>query len=76
MKGKINLAEIDVLAKRSFPPCMRNMYDNLKQNHHLRHFGRLYFSLFIKGAGLSLEDALKFWKNEFTKLMPSDKFER
>ena len=53
---------------------MRNLYDSLKQNHHLKHFGRLQLGLFFKGIGLTLEDSLKLWKNEFTKKMPLEKF--
>lgn len=52
------------------------MYDNLKINSHLKHGGRLTFGLFLKGIGLSLEDSIKFWKNEFVKKMPADKFDR
>ena len=36
------------------------MIKNLKNNHHLRHYGRLNLGLFLKGAGLSLEDSLKW----------------
>ena len=30
----------------------------------------------MKGAGLSLEDNLAFWKKEFTKKIGADKFEK
>lgn len=74
--GLIKLADLDVLSKRSFPPCMRYMNDCLKANHHLKHIGRLQFGLFLKGCGLTLEDSMKFWKGEFTKIMTAEKFER
>lgn len=61
---------------RNFPPCMRNLYDNLKTLHHLRHEGRLQLGLFLKGAGLSYEDSYAFWKNEFTKKIANDQFEK
>jgi len=35
---------------------MRNLYDELKRNNHLKHMSRLQLGLFLKGAGLSLEE--------------------
>ena len=39
---------VDDVAKRHFPACMRNLYDRLKRDHHLKHFGRLQLGLFLK----------------------------
>jgi DNA primase large subunit len=39
---------VDDLAHKHFPMCMRNLHDNLKRNHHLKHFGRLQYGLFLK----------------------------
>lgn len=53
---------------------MRNLHEALKTNHHLRHYGRLQYLLFLKGIGLPLEESLKFWRNEFSKgSIPVDK---
>ena len=35
---------------------------------------RLQYGLFLKGAGLSLEDASAFWQAQFTKVMTMDQF--
>ena len=43
------------------------MYTALKTHHHLKHWGRQQLGLFLKGIGLTLEDALTFWRTEFTK---------
>lgn len=43
------------------------MYTALKTHHHLKHWARQQLGLFLKGIGLSLEDALIFWRTEFTK---------
>lgn len=39
---------VDELAKRHFPACMRHLHDSLRKNKHLKHFGRLQYSLFLK----------------------------
>ena len=63
-------------AQRSMPLCMSNMHAKLRENHHLKHSGRLTYGLFLKGIGVKLEDALRFWRTEFTKAMPADKFDK
>ena len=61
------------LARESFPPCMCHLHESLRRDHHLRHFGRLQYGLFLKSIGLTLEQALTFWRTEFTKKMEPDK---
>lgn len=73
---KITLGQIDSLSKTSFPLCMRQLHEALRRDHHLKHGGRLQYGLFIKGIGLTLEEALMFWRSEFTKIMEVDKFEK
>ncbi|XP_063772811.1 DNA primase large subunit isoform X2 [Pseudophryne corroboree] len=65
--GKISLDQIDALASKSFPLCMRQLHKSLREHHHLRHGGRMQYGLFLKGIGLTLEQALQFWKMEFIK---------
>ena len=74
---------VDELARQHFPMCMRNLHENLKRNHHLKHFGRLQYGLFLKVGhlllenkvqlhldsqvlGLSIEEALAFWRKSFS----------
>ena len=40
------------------------------------HFGRLQYTLFLKGAGLSVDEALKFFQKKYEKKTPIDKFEK
>ncbi|XP_053880305.1 DNA primase large subunit isoform X1 [Malaclemys terrapin pileata] len=75
--GKISLEHIDALSVKSFPLCMRQLHKALRDNHHLRHGGRMQYGLFLKGIGLTLEQALQFWKSEFIKgKVDADKFDK
>lgn len=64
------------LARESFPLCMRHMHFKLRETHHIRYEGRAQLGLFLKGIGLSLEDAMAFWRNEFTKVKTVEQFEK
>ncbi|XP_029451536.1 DNA primase large subunit isoform X2 [Rhinatrema bivittatum] len=75
--GKISLEQIDALSTKSFPLCMRQLHKELRDNHHLRHGGRMQYGLFLKGIGLTLDQALQFWKSEFNKgKVDSEKFDK
>lgn len=52
---------------------MRGIHHRLRQDHHLRFGARQQYGLFLKGIGLSLEEALAFFREEFTKKIDSDK---
>lgn len=75
--GKISLDQIDSLSGKSFPLCMRQLHQSLRDHHHLRHGGRMQYGLFLKGIGLSLEQALQFWRSEFIRgKVDADKFDK
>ncbi|KAM6916089.1 DNA primase large subunit [Xenentodon cancila] len=75
--GKISLDQIDSLSGKSFPLCMRQLHQALREHHHLRHGGRMQYGLFLKGIGLSLEQALQFWRSEFIRgKVDADKFDK
>lgn len=73
--GNLTADQVDT-ASQSFPICMKNLHQNLRVKHHLRHGGRMQYGLFLKNIGLGLEEALNFWRSEFTKIMSSDKFDK
>lgn len=54
---------------------MKNLHMTLRKNNHLKHFGRLQYTLFLKGIGLSLEDCLLFWRASF-KGKTDDEFKK
>ncbi|KAE8743590.1 hypothetical protein FOCC_FOCC010837 [Frankliniella occidentalis] len=74
--GEICIEDLDKHARASYPLCMRFLHEALRTHHHLRHFGRLQYGLFLKGIGVSLQDAMRFWREEFTRIMDVDKFEK
>ncbi|KAI4896590.1 hypothetical protein NFI96_018221, partial [Prochilodus magdalenae] len=75
--GKISLEQIDPLSAKAFPLCMRQLHKALRENHHLRHGGRMQYGLFLKGIGLTLEQALQFWRSEFVRgKVDADKFDK
>ncbi|BEI91672.1 uncharacterized protein CcaverHIS019_0404920 [Cutaneotrichosporon cavernicola] len=67
---------VDDVARKHFPPCMLNLYERLKRDHHLKHFGRLQLGLFLKGIGLPLDEALIFWRRMYGSSMSDDKFNK
>ncbi|XP_076831502.1 DNA primase large subunit [Brachyhypopomus gauderio] len=75
--GKVSLEQIDPLSATSFPLCMRQLHRALREHHHLRHGGRMQYGLFLKGVGLTLEQALQFWRAEFVKgKVDAEKFDK
>ncbi|KAL8972924.1 MAG: hypothetical protein Q9183_000275 [Haloplaca sp. 2 TL-2023] len=70
----INASSIDILSQH-FPLCMRNLHMTLRKNSHLKHFGRLQYTLFLKGLGLTMEDCLIFWRQSF-KLITDETFNK
>ncbi|KAJ1339277.1 hypothetical protein BSLG_006411 [Batrachochytrium salamandrivorans] len=70
--GSLHHEEVDRLVGH-FPPCMQQLQHSLRLNAHLKHQGRLQLGLFLKGAGLSLDEALIFWRKAFHR-MTDDEF--
>lgn len=56
---------IDQLSIKSFPLCMRQCHESLRTHHHLKHNGRMQYGLFLKGIGVTLEDALRLDYSRF-----------
>ena len=63
----ISARNVDTLSS-SFPLCMQNLHRSLRRDAHLKHFGRLQYTLFLKGIGLNLEECLIFWRSSFSKI--------
>ncbi|KAH9772524.1 DNA primase large subunit [Citrus sinensis] len=76
--GEISIKDLDQLARSSFPLCMRHLFDKYV-------FRRLFtfllsltlcVSLYAKGVGLRMEDALAFWKAEFSHKVGAERFDK
>lgn len=52
---------------KHYPLCASHMQKSLKAQSHLKYEARTQFGLFLKGIGLNVDEALKFWSHEFTK---------
>ncbi|WFC97791.1 4-nitrophenylphosphatase [Malassezia yamatoensis] len=63
------------LVRKHAPMCMRHLHETLNATHHLRHYGRLQYNLFLKELGLPVEEALLFWRRMFST-MSDDKFNK
>jgi DNA primase large subunit len=72
----ISPKDLDMLSKRSMPLCMSHLHSTLTTAHHLKHHGRMQYGLFLKGAGIGLDDALQYWQSQFTKIMSADDFRK
>lgn len=44
------------------------MHLHLRKHHHLRHYGRLQYGLYLKGIGVRVKDAISFFRSEFSKM--------
>ena len=65
----ISARNIDTLvANHHFPACMSHLHRTLRRDAHLKHYGRLQYTLFLKGIGLNLEECLLFWRQSFSKI--------
>lgn len=72
----VPIESLDQLSKKSFPLCMRACHDHIRANHHIKHDGRMQYGLFLKGIGVTLEDSIRFWREEFCKKIDPEKFSK
>jgi len=66
---------IAALVRKHAPMCMRQLQETLSATHHLRHYSRLQYNLFLKELGVPVEEALLFWRRSFST-MTDDKFNK
>lgn len=67
-----NIADL----KSSMPLCMQQLQSGLEQDSKLKHWGRLQYGLFLKGAGMSMEESLLFFQRAFSKMVSPENFNK
>lgn len=72
----ITADQLDALSKTSMPLCMRITHEAVRRDHKLKHWGRVQYGLFLKAAGLPMEEQLSFFQTEFTKIMTHEQFSK
>ena len=68
--------DVDRYSERCFPLCMCLIERHLNKYYHLMHLGRLHYTLYLKAAGLSIDELLKFFYKKFEKKMTLEKFNK
>lgn len=48
------------------PPCIKYMYDSMKNQNHLKFMGRFMFTSFLKNVGANSTVAENFLRQEFS----------
>lgn len=74
-KSGVSAKNVAKLSPLHFPLCMQSSMEHMKADGHLKHGGRMHLGLFLKGIGLSLADAMVFWRQSFSKV-GGDKFQK
>jgi len=46
--NEVKAEMIDEMSAKHWPLCMKNLHSNLKREHHLKHYARLQYGLFLK----------------------------
>jgi len=72
--ASLTAAVVDDLVQY-FPMCARQLHTTLRREKKLLHNGRLQYGLFLKGVGLSVDEALIFWRKSFS-LIDDDEFQK
>lgn len=65
----------NALIKKHAPMCMRSLGQTLEERKHLKYQGRMQFGLFLKEMGVTIDQALIFWRRSFST-MTDDKFNK
>ncbi|KAG8863375.1 hypothetical protein FRB96_008867 [Tulasnella sp. 330] len=72
---RVTAEMVEEMSRKHWPMCMRNLQEQLKRDKHLKHYARLQYGLFLKGVGMSVEEAMIFWRKSFSSVS-DDKFNK
>jgi len=66
--AKLSLENFEEMLLRSFPPCMRRTVEKQRETKkHLKHAGRLQLRPFLKECGFTIDESIKWWKQELCR---------
>ena len=65
--GSLNMRNVERESEK-FPRCMKEIYNKLVKGEKLGHNQRFNFSLFLKDAGMSIDDASRFWRKYYSNI--------
>lgn len=60
----LSLENIDIVAPRSFPPCMLRIFNNIRTKRFLSYKGRFEYILFLKSAGFDFFQQNAYWRDK------------
>jgi DNA primase large subunit len=72
----LTASSIDSALLPHMPLCMQQIHKGMQRDGKIRHWARLQYGLFLKGAGLSMEESLRFFQAKFHALHSSDQFNK
>jgi len=65
---KLSLDNFEELLMRSFSPCMRRLVEAQRDmKKHLKHSGRLQLRPFLKECGFTMDESLRWWRQELMR---------
>eukprot|EP01064_Diplonema_japonicum_P027581 TRINITY_DN400_c0_g3_i1.p1 TRINITY_DN400_c0_g3~~TRINITY_DN400_c0_g3_i1.p1 ORF type:complete len:617 (+),score=83.45 TRINITY_DN400_c0_g3_i1:66-1853(+) len=70
----LDIEDIGDHSAMHFPLCMRSMDKHLRATRNLKYEGRFQYGVFLKQAGLSLDQAMKFFSQTMTLRVTTAKF--
>lgn len=66
---------VDGMVNKHFPLCMQTLHKGLLATKHLRYEGRREYGMFLRYIGLSVDEAIQFWRTHFSGIT-EDKFNK
>nr|CAH7744154.1 unnamed protein product [Callosobruchus chinensis] len=73
---EVTVDNVDRVAEQHYPLCMMHLHQCFRQNHHLKYDCKMQLGIFLKWIGMPYEDMLVFWREEFTKKMTEEKYNK
>lgn len=70
----IDIEDLGLVAKNNMPLCMRLAYEKLREDHHLKNWGRMIFYSFLKEINVPMKNIRSILEKEHCKIMTPSTF--